>query len=253
MRALWFVLALTLVACTPPSTKFRVATDPHHAPLSFLDPQGRPTGFEIDLMTALAQNQNWDLEVVTTTTDGLIRGAEGTGILGGLNKDEYDAVISSVEGSNRLLDRWSLSRPYLNAGPVVMVPANAPTPVLDSGWTGLVGVIEGSPGASEVRKSPVPTWRVRNYFDPASALEDLALGNLTGAVVGNVEVAEALFDNEGLQVAVRFTGPPLTQDRTLVVVTRQDDPRLAALDRGLDALDKSGVTAALMKKWFLAP
>jgi ABC-type amino acid transport substrate-binding protein len=227
-----------------------VATDPHRPPLSFLDPRGNPAGFEVDVAQALAKQAGWTVEIVPTTTDGLLRGAEGQGILAGLDRGDWDLVLSSVEGSNQLLENHSLSRAYLNLGPVVVTAVGAPAPPLDARWPGLVGVVEGSPGASEVRKSPVPTWRVRNYFDPTSALEDLADGNLTAAVVGTIDVAAGLYDNERLQTVLK-AGSQLTQDHGLVAVTRKDDPRLADLNQALEALDQSGTLESLRRKWFL--
>lgn len=250
MRLVSALLVLWLVVSCTETTTLRVATDPRRPPLSFLDPHHQPAGFEIDLIRAIAEVEGWNLQIIATSTDGFLRGPDG--ILPGLTKGDWDLVVSSVEDSNRLKDRWSLSRPYLNVGPVVVTSDQALPPVFEANGSGLIGVVDGSPGASEVRKTPFPTWRVRTYDNPTSALEDLGQGSLTAVVTGSVDVATALYDNEGLQTRLHF-GAPLTKDRQLVIVTRRDDGLLTAVNHALTVLEDTGVAESLRKKWGLVP
>jgi len=245
------LLLVLLVSCSAPSPhRLRVATDPHHPPLSFLDDAKQLRGYEIDLARALAAQGGWELELLQEPTNAFLKGVEGDGILQGLTQGDYEAVLSSVSASNRLRSDWSLSQPYLNAGPVLVLRAEG-TGVLNASWTGGLGVLEYTPGAEVVQKTSVLRWWWRPYFDPVSALEDLGDQYLTGVVAGLPEVAAVRYDNDLLRSQLKVATEPLTQDELYVVVVKKDSELLTRVNQALQALEANGTMDELKRKWLL--
>ena len=94
-----FLIALLVMGLLQPNA---AATDPegsaaaevlqirgnnNFAPYEFVDQQGEPAGYNIDLMKAIAKAGGFEVEFQNTAWDG---------IFAGLANGDYDAVISSV-------------------------------------------------------------------------------------------------------------------------------------------------------------
>lgn len=69
------------------SGKLRVAVDVTYPPMEFETPDGKPTGFDVDLADQLAKKLGVNAEFVVMSWDG---------ILAGLVSNRYDVIISSM-------------------------------------------------------------------------------------------------------------------------------------------------------------
>jgi cystine transport system substrate-binding protein len=246
--------ALLLAGCSAPARdegQLRFAVDPHHAPLASLDLDDRPVGFEIDLARALALKLGKSARIDTVPTQGLVQGVAWAGILSGLDRNETDVVLSAVTESNFLRERWALSEPYLNPGPVLVFRTGAAPRPLGPDTIATLGLTGGGKAEAEVRRAAVSSWRLRFYRDAASALEDLADGQLDAVASDRIGVAGARVDSERLGLLTSPTAP-LTSDEPLVMVVRKDDEALRAdLNRALADLRADGTLAQLERRWGL--
>lgn len=114
------VLALTLVGCSSGSssdsdstskTKLVVGFDNSYPPYGFLDDQGNPTGFDIDMAKKAAEKNGWDIDLQAIdwdAKDALLEQGTINCIWNGF----------TIEGRE---DKYNFTEPYMINGQVVVV------------------------------------------------------------------------------------------------------------------------------------
>lgn len=95
----------------------RVATVTDFPPFEFIE-RGKLTGFDIELMLAIGEMAGFKVEFVRVPRDG---------ILEGLNREEYDAVIAALTITPERKEQWGFSEPYVR--PRELVPDANPDEV----------------------------------------------------------------------------------------------------------------------------
>jgi polar amino acid transport system substrate-binding protein len=110
------VLSSLLVAstsCGSGPAKLQVVTDATWYPFEYVDDQtGEIVGFDIDIMNAIAERANLDIEFVNVGWDALLAGmAQGT----------YDCAISCITITPERAQQMLFSIPYYTAGQIVVV------------------------------------------------------------------------------------------------------------------------------------
>ncbi len=77
-----------------------------YPPMEYMDESGlNPMGFDVDLSYALGELLDLDVELVNTAWDG---------IFAGLDKEQYDVVISSVSITPERQEAYELTEPYVS-------------------------------------------------------------------------------------------------------------------------------------------
>lgn len=114
------LLALTLVGCSSGSssdsgstskTKLVVGFDNSYPPYGFLDDQGNPTGFDIDMAKKVAEKNGWDIDLQAIdwdAKDALLEQGTINCIWNGF----------TIEGRE---DKYNFTEPYMINGQVVVV------------------------------------------------------------------------------------------------------------------------------------
>src|SRR3712207_5011862 len=135
------LLALGGPAClaqegTPaPKPTIRIAVEGAYPPFNFIDANNELQGFEVDLLKSLCDAMKASCELVPHAWDGIIKGL--------LNR-EYDAVMSSLEITERRQKRIAFSDPYYRI-PAVFIGSKeaAPGDVTPAAMAGKkIGTIE---------------------------------------------------------------------------------------------------------------
>ena len=111
-----FVIAgFVLGACGPASIgTFTIGTNAEYPPFEYVDDQNNIVGFDIELMTAIADEGGFDFEFVNTRWDG---------IFVALAAGEFDAVISAATITAERAETVNFSDPYFNAGQMIKAGA----------------------------------------------------------------------------------------------------------------------------------
>jgi ABC-type amino acid transport substrate-binding protein len=119
-----------------------VASDISYPPMEFTK-NGKPVGFDIDLMNEIAKRANLQAEYQNVTFDGIIPG---------LGNNLYDAGLSSFTITKAREEKVDFSDPYFNADQSLMVQSDSPIKSVDDIGDGTVGVQLGTTG--ELKDSP---------------------------------------------------------------------------------------------------
>lgn len=216
-----------------------VATDATWPPMEMMNEQKEIEGFDIDLIKAVAKEGGFTVEIVNMGWDG---------IFGGLAADKYDAVISSVTITPERRRTMDFSTPYLNAGQVLVVRADA------TGYTKLmdlagrnVGTQIGTGGAFEVEK--IKSINLKTYDEIGLAIEDLINKRLDGVVTDTPVAANYVLRNKNYRGKLKIVGKPFTSEFFAVAVKKGNRAVLEKVNAGLKAVMEKGLNKELEKKW----
>lgn len=95
--------------------KVIVASDTAYAPFEFQDENtGKYVGFDIDLIQAIAEVNNWDVEVRSMNFDGIIPALQTASV---------DLAISAMTITDKRKEQVNFSIPYYQSGQCVAVRA----------------------------------------------------------------------------------------------------------------------------------
>ena len=159
--------------------KLVIATDATWPPMEYVDENTKEiVGFDIDFMKAVAETGGFGVEFKNTAWDG---------IFAGLATDKYDAIISSVTITEERKKEMDFSKPYVNAGQLLVVQKNMKGVAALADLKGkTAGAQIGTTGAFEIEK--VKGVTLKSYDEIGLAFEDLVNGRIA-AVVCDTPVA----------------------------------------------------------------
>ena len=175
------LIAMFLSACAPAATsapaaktKVRVATDATYPPFESVDDKTKQiVGFDIDLMNAIAQKANFDVEFVNINFDAL---------LAGMGTCQFDLAVSATTITEDRKKTMLFSDPYINAGQIVSVQKNNTSINSKDDLAGKkIGVQISTTGAIEAGKITGAT--VKTYDTVDLAFLDLANGQVDATIV----------------------------------------------------------------------
>ncbi len=217
-----------------------VATDATWPPMEYVDENTKEiVGFDIDLMKAIAKAGGFTVEFKNTAWDG---------IFAGLAAGKYDAVISSVTITEERKKEMDFSKPYINAGQVLVVRKDT------SGVTKLedlkgktVGAQIGTTGAFEVEKRK--GINLKTYDEIGLAFEDLINGRIDGVVADTPVAANFALQNKDYKGKLKIVGEPFTEEYYGIAVKKGNKKVLDAINRGLDKVLGTETYNKIKKKW----
>lgn len=215
------------------------ASDATWPPMEYVDDNGEIVGFDMDLLAAVAAAAGFKYEVQNTGWDG---------IFAGLANGAYDGIISSVTITEERKAEMDFSKPYINAGQILVVPAGYKGGDKLSDFAGKsVGVQQGTTGDFAVEAVPSVT---RKAFDEVGlAIEDMINGNLAAVVCDSVTAIDYVAANESYKGKLQILGEPFTEEEFGIAVKKGNTELMTLLNDGLDKVLADGTQAKLVDKW----
>ena len=119
-----------------------VASDIAYPPFEF-NKDGEPTGFDIDLMNAVAKKANLEVKYENVRFDSIIQG---------LGNNQYDAAISAMTINAEREKQIDFSEPYFNADQSLLVQSDSDIQSTDDLADATVGVQIGTTGAAKAQE-----------------------------------------------------------------------------------------------------
>src|ERR671921_1511985 len=219
MRIRWFwsisvalvlAIALVLTGCggggggqggggSDGGEQITVASDIAYPPFEF-EKNGKPVGFDIELMRAIGKRAGFTPEFQNVTFDGIIPG---------LGNNLYDAGASAFTITKAREEKIDFSDPYFNADQSLMVQSGSPIKTVDDIGDGTVGVQLGTTGelkAKEFEQQGKITGEVRTFDTITEAFSALENGQID-AVVNDFPVSAYFAKTGGGSLEVVQTIP----------------------------------------------
>jgi polar amino acid transport system substrate-binding protein len=248
-KLLWLVLVSLLVSsffvtsCSSSSSsttnQITVATDATWAPFEYVDEKTKAiVGFDIDVMNAIAENQNIKVTYKNVAFDPL---------LAGMAQGMYDAAISSITINDERKKSMLFSDPYFTAGQMVVVKVDNTKIKGMETLEGTVGAQIGTTGATEVGK--VKAASLKTYDDIGLAFQDLINGQ-TQAVVCDNPVAMGYVSKNSTKIK-SVGGLYTTEDYGIAIAKGKTDLQ-KRINEGIKTIKSNGKIGQISKKWLEA-
>lgn len=214
----------------------RVGTDATFPPMEFTE-NGKRTGFDIDLVEAVAKVMGKKVEWIDIDFKGLVPG---------LIAKRFDMAVSAIYITDERKKVVDFTQPYYAGGLVVMVKNgnNAITKLSDlDGKKVTVQVGTKSVGYLEKNFPKVQRVEVEKNQEMFNLVD---IGRADAAVTGKPAAFQYVRTRGGLHVL-----PEQLTTEEYGMALRQDTPELTkAVNGALEKLKADGTYAAIAKKWF---
>lgn len=214
----------------------RVGTDATFPPMEFVD-NGKRTGFDIELMEAIAKNMGKQIEWIDIDFKGLIPG---------LISKRFDMAVSAIYITDERKKVVDFTDPYYAGGLVAMVKDNNAAIKKLSDLDGKkVSVQVGTKSVSYLGEKFPKVQRVEvEKNQEMFSLVDI--GRVDAAVTGKPAAFQYVRTRGGLRVL----DEQLTTEEYGMAL-RKDTPELTkAVNASIAKLKADGTYAAIVKKWF---
>jgi polar amino acid transport system substrate-binding protein len=244
---------LVLSGCHPTATSsdldrvkqdgaLTVGNDTTYAPFEFVDSTNKPTGFDIDLIAAVAQKLGLKSDIVTTAWDGIIPA---------LQAQKFEVVVSSMTITPEREKEVSFSIPYYRADMGIMYNPAKNTITKPEDLAGkTVGVQIGTTG--EIDAKLITGVKVKSYPDIQLATLDLQNGKID-AVVNDYPVSAYYVKASPTLTVIRMlevNNLALPTQYYGIAMRLEDKQLKAAVDQALRDLVKDGTYDTIYAKWF---
>ncbi len=238
-------VAATPVPLEPTAEEETVDLDPvtiglnaEYPPFEFVNDDGEITGFDAELIDAIAAEAGFDYELVNTRWDG---------IFVALASGEFDAVISAATITPEREETVNFSDPYFDAGQVITVRAGeteiaGPEDLDDV----RVGVQLGTTG--DIWLTEETNAEVVRFDENTLAFQALANSDVDAAVADSPTAAEIVRANP--EMNLELLDGVYTDEQYGIAVNMERDDLLQAINQGLAAVKASGEYDEIYDKYF---
>ncbi len=218
----------------------RVATDPVWPPFEMVDEKTKElTGFDIDLVKAIAEVEGFKVEFVNVNFDALIPG---------VGQCQYDAGASAITITDERKEQMLFSEPYITIGQLMSVREDNDKLVNKEDFAGkVIGGQTGTTGAimaAEWEAEGLVTYRGYETID--LAFMDLKNGQIDG-VLADSTVAEGLVNSLG---GLKNVGEMYSSEQLAIAVCKTKPELAEKINAGIQKLKDSGKYDELTAKYF---
>jgi polar amino acid transport system substrate-binding protein len=223
----------------------RVAVEGAYPPFNFIDQNNELQGFEVDLLKALCEVMKARCSPVPHEWDGIVRG---------LLNHEYDAIMSSLEITERRKRRIAFSRRYYRVPPALIGRKDAD--LKQFGAEALagkrIGAVDRSEHATYIQ-SVHKGAELRTYGKLDEANLDLLTGRLDYVIGDKLALTQFLSTREGscCRLVADVPADPAYFGHGIGIGLRREDEVLKLqFDRAIAKLMADGTYDRIREKYF---
>lgn len=234
------IVACLLSSCSSSPTKPHiVGIDPSWYPMQFGNLENNVTAFSTELLSAIGEKEKIAFSKISVGWEDLMQG---------LQKDEYEAILSSMPPYLFNQKLFSFSSVYLPVGPVLVVRSSSTIDSMDSLQGKEIAVVTGSSADLILEKSPGVL--IRYYESTPQMLDALLKETIDGALIDVLSATAYLRDL--YQKELKIVTAPLTDEGLRLITKYNTAPKLIKkFDAGLKKLRDEGSYNQLLDKWGL--
>ncbi|MBP0600381.1 basic amino acid ABC transporter substrate-binding protein [Herbaspirillum sp. LeCh32-8] len=223
---------------------YRVGTDAAYAPMEMMVDGKQPTGFDIDLMSAIAERGGFRIEFINTPFES---------IFNSLLQGDRDLLISAITITPERLRSVSFSEPYFEARQLI-VTVGGQLRVRGAGdLSGLkVGVQSATTGDIAMQKLlGRNNTAIRRFESMPLALAELTAGGVDAVVGDEAVVRHFIAGSKGAGPAYRIVADDnFGKEYYGIAVRPGDQALLERINRGLAAVRADGTYERIRARYF---
>ncbi len=161
---------------------------------------GKPAGYDVELVTALAKKMGLKLKIDNLAFNGLIPG---------LVAKKFDLVSVGLSPTPARAKAVTFSRAYVPYALILAVPVNSTTPATIAAWNSSSQTITALQGSTDAQlvTSTFPKAKLASFPDDTTALLQVASGRANAAVVENYILGQFNKSNPGKLKQAAFAKP----------------------------------------------
>ena len=249
-KRLFIVCALTITALFSFGLTAGVAADKvyingfdaAYPPFSFVDKNGKPSGFDIDSINWIANEMGFKVKHQPT---------DWAAIVPSLKAKKIDLIASGMSITPERQAAVNFCNPYWQVIQLLVVKKDSKLTVDEALKPGRkIALLRGSAESKWMTENQLKKgykYELKFYDTTPLAIEDVTNGRADGAAVSNTALKEAV--DRGLQVKEigRYGQPDVNYG---YAVRKEDNDFRNKLNEGLKRLKASAYWDELVKKWF---
>lgn len=211
-----------------------------YPPFSFVDADGKLSGFEVEFSEALAKELGVKAKLQPTKWDG---------ILAALESKRLDVVINQVTISEERKKKYDFSTPYTVSGiQALTLTKNKDTVKTSADLAGKkVGVGLGTNYEQWVKEN-VPKADIKTYDDDPTKFQDLRVGRIDVILIDRLAALEYARKAKDTSAA----GEAFSRQEAGIALRKGEPELLAAIDKAIEKLRADGTLKKLSEKYFSA-
>ncbi len=230
-------MALFLTACGG-SDALVVCTDAPYPPME-MEIDGEFTGFDIELMRAIADELGRDLEVNNIGFDPITSGLA-------MESGECEIAAASITITAEREENIDFSDPYFTADQSLLVSTSSGITNL-AGFAGKnLGVQTGTTGEIYANEND-PGATIISFENPGDIFTALAAGEIEGVLQDIVPNAEYALNNDGVELVETY---PTDESYGFAVKEEGSEDLLADVNEALATLRSNGTYDDIYDDWF---
>ncbi|SFK28748.1 amino acid ABC transporter substrate-binding protein [Cellulomonas sp. KH9] len=214
----------------------RVGTEGTYSPFSFHGADGDLTGYDVEVVTAVADELGMEVEFSETTWDS---------IFAGLEAERYDVIANQVTVNDERRATYDFSEPYTVSTGVAVVAADNDAVTSLADVSGLTAAQSATSNWSQIATDAGAKVEAVEGLTQAVAL--LQQGRVDVTFNDDLAVLDYLKQSGDESVRIAFeTGDTVEQALAL----RKGSDLTARIDEALATLRADGTLAQISEKWF---
>ena len=216
-----------------------VCTDSPYPPMEFEDEDGNFTGFDIELMRAIADDLGLDLRVVNSGFDPITSGLA-------MESGECDIAAASITITEEREQNIDFSNEYFSGDQSLLVKTDGGLDNLAAFAGENLGVQTGTTGELYAQEN-APDANIISYENPGDLLTALAAGEVNGVLQDIVVNGDAALNDDGLTIAETY---PTEEFYGFAVQEEGKEELLAAVNTSLAKVRDDGTYDSIYDEFF---
>jgi ABC-type amino acid transport substrate-binding protein len=219
----------------------KMGTDAQFPPFEKQEGNGEITGFDVDILKAVAKAGGFEVQLKHTGWDPLFEG---------IDRGKLDAGISAITITEERKKKYDFTEPYFDAKQLILVPANSQVKTLKDLAGKKIGVQSATTGEAVVQDAFGKTYEgIKGYDDIAGAINDLQNGRLDAVVVDNAVVTEYI-KKLGSDKFKLVEDPSIKPEQYGMMVKKGNKKVLDLLNSGLKKIKEDGTYDKIYNQYF---
>ncbi|MBN6189171.1 basic amino acid ABC transporter substrate-binding protein [Aneurinibacillus sp. BA2021] len=230
-------------ASAPPAEQkaYTVVMHAEFPPFEYLDPSGKPVGFEVDLINEMAKEMGWKLEIKNTSWDGVFED---------IGSGKAQLAISGITIKPDREKLYLFSEPYFQAKQLILVPEGSPIKNLQDIKGHKVGVMTSTTGALIVQELLGKTNKaILQYDEMPSMVDDLYNKRVDVVVADNAFLMEHMKKNPKPGY-VTIDDPNIAKENYGIMANKKDTELMKQVNEAFKKVKDSGKYDEIYKQYF---
>ena len=237
-----FLLALcTALTASAQTRTLVVGSSATYPPFAYETPARQIVGFDVDIITAIAQKRGLTVRLVNSPF---------TGVFASLNNGDIDLIISGVTINERRKQSYDFTAPYFEARQLIAVLAASPVTSLQDLAGKKIAVVTGSTGDDVASRAFGKTSaNIRRFDTTPLIIAELVAYGVDAAIGDNGVIAYRVQQQKALKTV---SDPGFPKEYFGIVVKQGNTALRDTLNAGLAAIIADGTYARIYRTWFKA-